>query len=487
MKFRIISITLIFITWFILLSGFLAAQTSVRFEFNCFTILAGKDATSDGSVMLAHNEDDYGDQIVNWYKVPAMTHQKGEIISMKNGGVLPQAEKTWGYLWLEIPGMEFSDSYMNEWGVTIGSDQCISKEKNPEFTDGAVGYELREAMASRAKTARQAVKIGGALIEKFGYASSGRTYCIADAKEAWMMSVVNGKHWVAQRIPDDEVAIIPNYYTITKVNLIDTMNYYGSSDLVSYALKNHWYDPDKEGEFNFRKAYGDPENLSNMGNLVRHWSAINLIAEQKYTVDGGFPFSFKPKQKVTLNLLFAILRNHNEGSEYDESKGYTLSSPHGHVRAICSPATQYGFVAQLRSDLPKEVAFVLWLAPFRPCVQPFIPWYFGIKEIPKGFTVGDYQEARKNQFIEIGDYNKYAPGHKFLEFVNFAKKIDENYGQEIEGTHKKIRGIEDELLLNQEQFENQLKPLFSSDRKQAEKILTQYVDDQIRKSLESMK
>ena len=37
---------------------------------NCFAVLAGKNATKDGSVMLAHNEDDSGEQMINIYNVP---------------------------------------------------------------------------------------------------------------------------------------------------------------------------------------------------------------------------------------------------------------------------------------------------------------------------------------------------------------------------------------------------------------------------------
>lgn len=456
-------------------AGSINAQSAEENIFNCFSILVGKNATADSSVLFAHNEDDYGDQLVNWYKVPSINHKKSEMIAMKNGGTLPQVKQTWSYLWLEIPGMEFSDSYMNEWGVTIGSDQCLSREENPELTQGGIGYELREAMASRAKTSRQAVKIGGSLIDQYGYASSGRTYCIADANEAWMLSVVNGKHWIAQRIPDDEVAIIPNYYTISTVDLDDTLNYYGSSDLISYAEKNHWYNPDKE-VFNFRRAYGDQDNLNHLGNLVRHWSAINLISENQYAIDDEFPFSFKPKQKVTPDLLFTVLRNHNEGSEYDESEGYTKGNPHGFVRAICSPATQYGFVAQLRSNMPKEIAFVLWIAPFRPCVHPFTPWYFGISEIPEGFAVGDYKTARAIQFNEIANISEFAPGHKFLDFVNNAKKVDENYGKEIESIQQKIRTFENELFQSQEEFENRVLSVLSSEPQQAGKILTEYTE-----------
>ena len=39
-------------------------------NFNCFTVLAGKYAIDDESVMLAHNEDDGENQTLNLYKVP---------------------------------------------------------------------------------------------------------------------------------------------------------------------------------------------------------------------------------------------------------------------------------------------------------------------------------------------------------------------------------------------------------------------------------
>ena len=438
---------------------------------------------ADGSVMFAHNEDDWGERMVNFYKVPQVPHQKGEMITMETGAKLEQASQTWSYLWLEMPEMSFSDSYMNEWGVTIASDACSSREETGELTDSGVGYWLRRAMAERAKTAREAVKIGGALVSQFGYATSGRTYCIADPNEAWMLSVVNGKHWVAQRIPDDEVAIIPNYYTITTINLKDTLNYYGASDLVDYAIKKKWYNPKKAGEFNFREAYSNQENLKNMGNIVRHWSAINQLSEKQYSVEEPIPFSFKPKQKITLSMLFTVLRNHNEGSPYDKSEGYTKGHPHEDW-TICSPTTQYGFVAQLRSDLPVDVGAVLWLAPFRPCVHPFIPWYFGMTEMPENFARGDYKSALTTHFDKIENIKEAAPGHNFIKFVEFAARVDEDYGKQIEPIKQDIQLFETELFQNQKGIEMKAIEMNKLDPNRAKKSLTEYSIRQVNRSLE---
>jgi dipeptidase len=464
----------------------LNAQQTKENPFNCFSVLAGKNATSDGSVMFAHNEDDWGDRIVNFYKVPQETHQKGEMITMETGAKLQQAQQTWSYLWLEMPEMSFSDSYMNQWGVTIASDACSSREEKGKLTDGGIGYWLRRAMAERSKSAREAVKIGGALVSQFGYASSGRTYCIADPNEAWMLSVVNGKHWVAQRIPDDEVAIIPNYYTITTIDLKDTLNYYGSADLVDYAVKKKWYNPKKMGEFNFRQVYSNQENLKNMGNIVRHWSAVKLLSEKQYTVDESFPVAFKPKQKVTLSVLFTVLRNHNEGSEFDKSEGYVKGHPHEDW-SICSPTTQYGFVAQLRSELPEDIGAVLWLAPFRPCAHAFSPWYFGMTEMPEGFARGNYTTALTTHFDKIENINDAAPGHNFLKFVEYAKKVDKDYGKQIETINQNIQFFESELFQNQKGFEKKATELNKSDPNRAKKSLTEYSIRQVNQSMGMMK
>jgi dipeptidase len=340
-------------------------------------------------------------------------------------------------------------------------------------------------MAERAKTAREAVKIGGGLVEQYGYSSSGRTYVIADANEAWMLSVVNGKQWIAQRVPDDHIAIIPNYYTITTVDLADTMNYRGSADLIEYAERRGWYDPEKDGEFNFRLAYSDPGNLENMGNVVRHWSAFNLVSTEQYAVDASFPFSFRPKKKIALTDLFTILRNHNEGTEFDKSEEYTKGDPHSFGRAICAATTQYGFVAQLRQEMPREIASVMWLAPFRPCVHPFTQWYYGMNTIPAGYAKGDHRSALANHFDPIEDVFGHARDSKFLEAVKYAKRTDEDYAARIGQVRARIKVLEEELINSQPGFEARMSALLGRDPKAARKAISEYCTSQLKRAQET--
>ncbi len=47
--------------------------------YNCFTILVGRNASADGSVFIAHNEDNPGDAFVDLHKVPRIDHAPGEM------------------------------------------------------------------------------------------------------------------------------------------------------------------------------------------------------------------------------------------------------------------------------------------------------------------------------------------------------------------------------------------------------------------------
>jgi len=453
--------------------------------FDCFSILVGKDASFDGSVMLAHNEDDYGERVVNILKVDRKTDHKN-IAELKNGGILELGTQQNSIFWLEMPEMEFSDAYMNEYGVTIASDACGSKEDKPELTDGGIGYWLRRTMALKAKSSREAVKLGGKLVETYGYPSSGRTYAIADSVEVWQLSVVNGKHWVAQRVPDDEVAIIPNYYTISNVNLSDTMNFYGSEDLIDYAIERGWYIPDKNDEFSFRDAYGAEGNLLAPENRDRHWRSINMLAMDSYSREDDYPFSFKPKSPVQLENLFAVLRDHYENTELDLSENYQKGDPHNTHRGICASSTQYGFVAQIRSNIPQEIGNLMWLSIFRPCSHAFLPWYFGMESIPHNFAKSGETELLKNHFNKIENVSSYDPELKYFDFYNHALQIDEDYGTHIPSVHYNNYMLEAELIESQKEFEDEMIDLLIVNHQTGIKKLTEFVHEQISSYLKSI-
>ena len=296
MKELLLSILIVPLTFF-------NASGQENFDLNCYSILVGKNASSDGSVFFAHNEDDQGINFVDLHKVPRINHRPGEKQIFAFGrDSIDEVSETFGYLW--ITGTLYNEEqYLNEWGVAITSNSSRSKVMNG---NGKIEHNLRRIVAERARNAREAVKIAGALVEKYGYAGSGRVYSIADPKEAWVLEVANGKHWIARRVPDDEVVIIPNYYVIDNFNMSDTLNYLSSPDIIKYAVNNGWYDPKTEKSFNFRKAYCRKDRFEAIFNIARKWVILNKLSEKQYNLNDDFPFSFKPKQKVSIQVLMEV-------------------------------------------------------------------------------------------------------------------------------------------------------------------------------------
>lgn len=449
-------------------------------EFNCFTVIAGKNATVDGSVMMAHNEDDGGNQFLNLYKVPAQKYSAGDFYMLKRGAHEPQPAETNGYIWIELPGMEVSDCFLNDKGVAVASDNCPSREEREDYTDGGILYGIRRLVTERASTAREAVEVIGGLVEKYGYHDSGRSYCVADKNEAWMVSLVRGRRWVAVRIPDNEVVILPNYYVINKVNLSDTLNYLGSSDIIDYAVGRGWYNPQTDGEFNFAKAYSNPGNYTHPDNINREWMALCELSEIKYDRANfeAFPFSFVPAKKVTIEKLISVMSNHYEGTEIDACQKSDVGNPHTKGGTICVGATQFSAIYHLRDNMPTSVGAMMWFAPYRPCTQLFVPYYVGISKTPDGFSrYKSYKEAQDKHFTDVKDFRAGSPKHSYWDCVDLAASIDSNYKQSIVPLQKVKSKTQRALIKQQPKIEEAAIKLLESNHSDGTEFLTEYTED----------
>ena len=123
---------------------------------NCSTVIAGKNATVSGRVLLGHGEDD-SNCICQVHKVPRMEHEEGEVLTFDDGtAVVPQVPVTWGYLWTELRapgGAAFADGFVNEWGVAVVTNSCVSTKEATEPYTAELGYGMRRLIAERCKTA----------------------------------------------------------------------------------------------------------------------------------------------------------------------------------------------------------------------------------------------------------------------------------------------------------------------------------------------
>jgi dipeptidase len=251
--------------------------------------------------MVAHNEDDRGAIVVNLRKIAPRDYGAPQRVDLGKGGSCETGGRTAGFLWIEATTQEFADSFVNEHGVLVTSDSCPSRITAEDYTDGGIGWMLRRLLAEKATSAREAVRLAGELVEKYGYRASGRTYAIADRNEAWLLALLRGRRWYAQRVPDGEVAVIPNHFTIRGIRPDDPGHFMGSRDIVEYARANGWYDEAKDGPFDFKKAFERPSTREPAadGNALRHWRGVSLLTGRAWELSRDYPFSVEPAKKVT--------------------------------------------------------------------------------------------------------------------------------------------------------------------------------------------
>jgi len=444
------------------------ARLAANPDGGCFSIVVGKAASADGWVMMAHNEDDGMPQVVNHHKIPRKTHAANEVLELENGARIVQPQQTWAYIWSEMPGMDFSDSYLNEWGVCICSDACPSREDQPQLVDGGITHTLRQVVAERAKTAREGVHMAGDLIERFGYASSGRTYIICDPNEGSLLSVVNGVHWAARRVPDSQVALIANSYTIHEIDLADTLNYLGSPDIIDYAVERGWHDPAAAPIFDFAAVYADSTAGSDERNIGRQWDGLCRIAAEPPSYASPLPFSVAPKGKVAAKDLMAILRRH-----YEETPLYaaapTTGCPHDNpITTICGRETQTSFVAQLRGGRPAEIGLVYWVCLSSPCASCYVPFYFGLDSFPSTYQ-GPSAAPTEEEYLAKVEQPTFAvdEASAFWTFSAFRHHLEQQYGKSWSTARRMLDSVEATAFMRQAEVEKAAVDLFAADKTKA--------------------
>ncbi|MHC4558205.1 MAG: dipeptidase [Planctomycetota bacterium] len=446
---------------FIILIGLLGSLSWIpREAFACSTILVGKEATPDGSVLMSSSCD--GDIMGLIYIMPAQKYHRGTKLPMYWNLPRPKTYKEYlsnlrkgydlvGYLSVEetYRSIIFAGNVenmttggMNEHGLCIAIE-FLPMRSGLACKQGVVGPNSNHWTTSlianglmRARTARQAIRIIGDMIEQYGFQyyrapHAGVALPIADDKEVWLMEIFGpGKNWTedsdkpggvwcAQRIPDGEIGCSANRSRIGKVDLENHDMFLASSNIYSLAEElGIW----KRGNpFVWHDVYGDPGNTYNS---LREWRALSLAAPSlnlRTTNDpvvDRFPFSVKPDKPLTVQKLMAVMRDGYEGTEFDltehpafnpQGKKSPLARPWGPTqlfelldikpkRALCTPTSGYVFIAQLRDWLPDRIGNCLWFAYGPAYTSCFVPIYAGVTELPDAWDMApDYTQVNRNQ------------------------------------------------------------------------------------------
>lgn len=479
----------------------------------CFAVVVGKEASADGSVLFGHLEQNSGLRNMSYRHVPRMQHEPGSMIQLRRGGTWPQVEETYAFLWTNNHGAEFSDGYFNEWGVAIASDACRTREDSydelvarGDITDGGIGFQLRRIIAQQATTAREGLDIAIELVNHFGYVASGRTYIIADANEVWMLALVRGKHWIARRVPDDAIVLLPNVHIIgSETDLTDSEHVLASEGLVEYAISRGWYDSGSGAPFSFREAFNRPAPegsfMDEQGADPRQWFSHSLVHGQliDLPVEEQLPFALYPERKYSVQDLADLLRSHGhiEGQEPALEKSYESgmsekSSPHHEpgIGAICSGTVQELVIYQLRNWIPTAIGSVAWRTTAAPCGSVLVPWYAGINKTPlpyyKNWPIEQTLDLT-HQFNPPPGTFEFDPDNAFDVFNALENMIDLHYSRNIKYVREEWDPFEEKQFKMQEAIEEVALKLWEQDNELAVSFLTTYSNQQALQAFDKAK
>ena len=488
---------------FIILLLAIISSSSV---YACYAVIAGKNATADGSVLFAHSELNSGQRFLNFRVVPRIKYEPGAVIQLTNGGIYPEVSESYSFIWSENFGMRGSDSYINEWGVACASDGTRTIEdsrdelmKRGDIIDGGIGYMLRRQVARRARTAREGVHIVGELIKRFGCNFLGVSLVIADPNEAWVVSMAGGQHWVAQRVPNDRVVVLANVNIIGEVNLQDTNNFLASPNLIEYAIIRGWYNPKSEKPFNYKDAFGKQGRGwfdIKYGCDARQWRGQCLVTGKDIPlpIKENLPFSVTANRKMTVQDMRDILSDHLEGTEFDKTDAYKLGSPHDMISSgdggICSQHDQENAIFQLRNWLPPEIGCIYWRTSSASCSGVLIPWYLGITKTPDSYYL--QYDLEENLTIDFhfnppsGTFD-YNPEKAYWVFNILENLVDLNYKKNIGKVREVWNEFEAREYAMQAVIDETALKLFKEDKNLCREFLTAYSATQAIEAMEMAK
>ena len=433
------------------------ADRTQRDPLSCTSIMVGKKASADSSVITSHTCD-------SWYRTwmtvrPAADYKEGEMENIYDGrmhtewvedmskvvvkGQIPHVSHTYRVLDTSYPCLNEKQLGMGE--TTISGRDTL-RNKNGMF----MIEELQRVALERCTTAREAIKLMGELVKQYGYGDSGECLTIADTKEVWIFEIFGegpdkiGGVWAAQRIQDDEVAVSANIPRISTLNLKDKNNYMASDNVFDVAKKLGLWDGKEP--FKFWKAYGGPNYSGDWKNYsTREFFIYTSLAPSLGLTEDmeEMPLGVKPEKLVTVEEVARLLGSYYEGTEKDLSGRLkvaqrnrktgemdTIVSPVANpwmrsdeialyaalgdekmkwTRTVAVPQCAYSTIIQLRDWLPDAVGGGVWMSLDNPGESPRFPIFCGTASLPGVLKVcGNHRYRDDSALWHYRQTNKLA-------------------------------------------------------------------------------
>lgn len=377
----------------------------------CTSVIAGKKATADGTILLARNED-FG--INNWnkylkYRVkPQYAGMSAESKWILGNGLAVDVPSV-SYRYCSIPDAAgskeaacgvgdcyyFEERGINECNVAISSTNSMDMNQKAIEADPPVQTGIEEAiiltlLLPQAATAREAIRLLGDYIKKYG-ASEANGVLIADPEEAWYFEIGSCHHWIAVQIPEDSYLVVSNCMRVHDVDLGDKNVLY-SDGLFEFVEKEGLLKEPNRTKFNFARAFGYPGSLVEGAyepyyNVDRIWLAQRMLSplHSQDVRKEEYPLFLQPDQKIEIAHIMKVLRADYKGTELEGK----ATRPIGVVR------TTESHIMTIDPNMPEPLKGMIWQTVSTPLGSPYMPLFAVTDHIPECYETGesDYNAA----------------------------------------------------------------------------------------------
>ncbi|MFC6169141.1 C69 family dipeptidase [Loigolactobacillus jiayinensis] len=371
----------------------------------CTSILVGKAASADGSLLIGRNEDSKAAWPKHFVSHPRQSHATAPEFKSKDTGFtltlpLEQAKYNATPEWTDEFGL-FEEDGFNEYGVAMSAtESAYANERvlayDPLVATGIAEEAMVTVVLPYVKTARAGVLRLGALVEQYGTAESNGIL-FADQDEVWYMETATGHHWVAQRIPDDAYAVVANQLAIQVIDFNDAQNFLSSAGIQAFAAAHHLWQADTP--FNFREIFGTHTASDFVYNTPRVWYGQKILtpSQPQQPQSDTLPFIQRADKPIHFEQVAQILASHYQGTKYDPVGSGKAKYRHK-FRPISLAKTQESHILQLRPNLAPALADIHWLAMGVTAESIYVPFYAGAEQTPVDYQIGGQTYDSKSSY-----------------------------------------------------------------------------------------
>ena len=446
----------------------------------CTGIYAGCGVTENGSVYIGRSEDygpDYGKQFII---VPAADHAEGEMLADDHGFCAPYPAHTLRYsAVIDTPSVysgqtlfPYAEAGTNEKGVSVSATVSTYfnekvREIDPLTLGGLTEMSMTSYILQSAESARDGVRLLADCIDRYGHGNSNAaapdsrevsTVFIADREETWIFEAVSGHQYVATRLSDNTVSLIPNAMMTGQINIRDS-NVIASPGLISTAKAGGFYVSDTEGEDEVNVAKSYSEGYAGYSSYRYYYGAYVLNRDLAETTDvvpepaaeladqypnasleqiaaGPFLMEYRPSDErngtIDLLTLRQVFTSHGEGSQY-ETSSKNVNQEGVPMRSIGTYRQNEEHIFEIRRDaqIPVSVCTIEWLSMGPSEFSVFIPFYSAaMTKTPNAYataTAYEFDSASVywlfNEIGNAGNGNYYRMDDKGVYHDRTGKEI----------------------------------------------------------------